>query len=637
MPDRDPDLDPSTAVDRGRGMPSSSPTGRTGLRTPPPEEWADVADLITFDTAYTDLWVPGDRSGRWFEAGTLNLSTNCLDRHLPERADQVALHWEGEPGDRRSMTYAELHEQVGTLARALRGMGVGPGDRVGLHLGWLPETVVAMLACARIGAVHTVLPAPLPVEPLADRLDLLDLKVLFTQDGAWRHGTVLPLKARADEALLAGGSVQHTIVVRRTGMDVAWFEGDRWYHDLVATSRPGAGTNGDADLSGPVPLAAGHPIATVPMANRGGQPVSVVHGTATMLAGALAVHRRLRTGGVFWCAGDIAWAVTQFHGIYGPLAFGDTAVMFEGTLDQPTPTRAWDIIARYSVESMVTSPSVMRTVRGWARELPEVSAIPSLRRVATAGEPVEEELAEWLVEAFGAEDLEVADAWGQLELGGIVRVTTATSAAPGTALPDCGLDIVDPDGQSLPDGSTGEAVLRVPWPGTMVGVEGSQAAVVEAHWTRHPGTYSTGDLAVRATSGHLTFLGRTDDVVSISGQLVSLREVRQVLVEHPFVRGAEVTWRKDPELGRALVAAVSLGPEVGRDPDLDAVAVELMDAVREVMGGLARPRALLVVDRFGDELGRTERARAIATLATPDRAGSPRRVTWAQILAAAGQ
>jgi len=618
-------------------MASSGHTGGAALRIPPPEDWAEVADLITFDTAYTDLWVPGDRSGRWFEGGTLNLSTNCVDRHLPERADQVALHWEGEPGDRRSMTYAELHEQVGTLARALRGMGVGPGDRVGLHLGWLPETVVAMLACARIGAVHTVLPAPLPVEPLADRLDLLDLKVLFTQDGAWRHGTVLPLKARADEALLAGGSVQHTIVVRRTGMDVAWFEGDRWYHDLVAASRPGAGGNGDADLSGPAPLAAGHPIATVPMANRGGQPVSVVHGTATMLAGALAVHRRLRTGGVFWCAGDIAWAVTQFHGIYGPLAFGDTAVMFEGTLDQPTPTRAWDIIARYSVESMLTSPSVMRTVRGWARELPEVSAIPSLRRAATAGEPVEEELAEWLVEAFGAEDLEVADAWGQLELGGIVRVTAATPAAPGTALPDCGLDIVDPDGQSLPDGSTGEAVLRVPWPGTMVGVEGSQAAVVEAHWTRHPGTYSTGDLAVRAASGHLTFLGRTDDVVSISGQLVSLGEVRQVLVEHPFVRGAEVTWRKDPELGRALVAAVSLSPEVGRDPDLDAVAVELMDAVREVMGGLARPRAILVVDRFGDELGRTERARAIATLATPDRAGSPRRVTWAQILAAAGQ
>ncbi|GAA1158498.1 AMP-binding protein [Ornithinicoccus hortensis] len=612
------------------------------LHTAPPADWAAVADLINFDTAYDDLWRPGPRSGTWFAGGALNLSVNCLDRHLPDRGDQVALHWEGEPGDHRSMTYAEVHDQVCALARALRGMGVGPGDRVGLHLGWLPETVVAMLACARIGAIHTVLPAPLPVEPLADRLELLDLKVLFTQDGAWRHGTVLPLKARADEALLAGGSVEHTIVVRRTGMDVAWFEGDRWYHDLVAAARPGSGaatTSGgrSGDPAAPVSLPADHPIATIPLANKGGHPVSIVHGTATMLAGALAVHRRLRTGGVFWCAGDIAWAVTQIHGIYGPMAFGDTAVMYEGTLDVPTHTRAWDIIARYRVETMVTSPSVVRTVRGWARELPEVSALPSLRRVATAGEPVEEDLAAWLSDAFGSDDLEVADAWGQLELGGIVRVTGLSDATDGALLPDCGLDIVDQDGAAVPDGEIGEVVLRLPWAGTMVGVEGSQAAVAESHWTRHPGSYATGDLAVRHPDGRVSFLGRTDDVVSISGQLVSLREVREVLAEHPYVLQAEVTWRKDPELGRSLVAAVALTEEAGPDPDLDAVAIELMEAVREVMGGLARPRAVLVVDRFGDELGRTERAQAIGALATPDRAGAPRRVTWAQILAAAGQ
>lgn len=610
------------------------------LRTPPPPGWAQVADLITWDSPPSQLWAAGERSGTWFAGASLNLSVNCLDRHLPDRGDRVAVHWEGEPGERRTMTYAELHEQVCALARALRGMGVTTGDRVGLHLGWLPETVVAMLACARIGAVHTVLPAPLPVEPLADRLDLLDLKVLFTQDGAWRHGTVLPLKARADEALLAGGSVQHTIVVRRTGMDVAWFEGDRWYHDLVAATRPGPAAASADDLSAPVPVAADHPIATVPLANKGGQPVSIVHGTATMLAGAVAVHRELRTGGVFWCAGDIAWAVTQIHGIYGPLAHGDSTVMFEGTLDVPTYTRAWEMIRRYDVEHMVTSPSVVRTVRGWARELPEASALPSLQRVTTAGEPVDEELAQWLGEAFAARHLRVSDAWGQLELGGIVRVTDRAAGgvpAAQSSMPDCGLDIVDPTGESVPDGVIGEAVLQLPWAGTLVGVEGAQAAVVDTHWTRHPGSYSTGDLAVRDGSGAVSFLGRTDDVVSVSGQLVSLREVREVLAEHPYVSGAEVTWRKDPEMGRSIVAAVALSPEVGPDPDLDAVAIELMDAVREVMGGLARPRALLVVDRFGDELGRTERARVIATLATPDRAGAPRQVTWAQILAAAGQ
>lgn len=612
--------------------------------TSPPATWEAIADLISFDTPYSRLWEPGERSGRWFCDATLNLSTNCVDRHLSTHGDRIAVHWEGEPGDRRSMTYAELHEQVCALTRGLRGMGVGPGDRVGLHLGWLPETVVAMLACARIGAMHTILPAPLPVEPLTDRLEMLDLKVLFTQDGAWRHGTVLPLKSRADEALVAGGSVEHTIVVRRTGMDVAWFEGDRWYHDVVAATRPGACSGPfeeGQDPSAPTSVSGEHPIAAVPLANKGGQPVSVVHGTATMLAGAMAVHRRLRTGGVFWCAADIAWAVTQFHGIYGPLAFADTVVMYEGTLDQPSQTRAWEIIARYGVESMVTSPSVVRTIRGWARELPEVSDIPSLRRVTTAGEPVEADLREWLAEAFAHRNLDVLDAWGQLELGGIVRVisprgTNDTPAPPVIELPDCGVDLVDAGGRSVAEDEPGEAVLRLPWAGTMVGVEGNQAAVAQAHWTRHPGCYATGDMAVRRGDRGLTFLGRTDDVVSISGQLVSLRAVREVLADHPFVEAALVTWRKDPEIGRALVAAVTLSHEVGTEPDLDAVAVELMDAVREVMGGLARPRSLLVIDRFGDELGSLERDRAIAVLATPDRAGAPRQVTWSQVLAAAG-
>lgn len=612
--------------------------------TPPDPAWADIAGLIDFDHPFSALWTPGPRSGRWFAGAMANLSTNCIDRHLVDGADRVALHWEGEPGDRRSLTYADLHQQVVVLTRALRGMGVGVGDRVGLHLGWLPETVVAMLACARLGAIHAVLPAPLPIEPLADRLSALDLKVLFTQDGAWRHGTVLPTKARADEALLASGSVEHTIVVRRTGMDVAWFEGDRWYHDIVGPTRrtPVESREDEGDLGAPVSLPADHPISIVPLATKGGQPVSVLHGAATMLAGALAVHRRLRTGGVFWCAGDISWAVTQFHGIYGPLAYGDTAVMYEGTLDQPAPTRAWEIIARYGVESMVSTPSVMRTVRGWARELPEVSRIPSLLRVTTAGEPVESDLAEWLMQAFGAKDLQVLDAWGQLELSGIVRVVDAADPGLGvaggeTALPDCDLDIVDAAGEPTAPGRAGEAVLRLPWAGTLVDVEGDHADVAQSHWTRHPGCYATGDLASRDEHGHIAFLGRTDGVVSISGQLVSLREVREVLEDHPYVSAAEVTWRKDAELGRALVAAVVLDPQVGPDPDLDEVAVGLMNAVREIMGGLARPRSLLVIDRFGDELGRLERSRAIATLATTDRVGAPREVTWSQVLAAAGQ
>lgn len=602
-----------------------------GLTTSPDPAWAEVAGEIAFATAYERLWTPGPRSGQWFVGGRLNLSVNCLDRHLPARGEQVAIQWEGEPGDRLSLTYREVHEQVLALTRALHGLGVRPGDRVGLHLGWLPETVVAMLACARLGAVHTLIPVPLPTEALADRLADLDLRILFTQDGAWRRGAVLPLKARADEALAAASSVEHLVVVRRTGMDVPWFEGDRWYHDLVAGSR-GRHTRTDPP---PVLVPADHPVCTVSLANRGGHPVSVLHGTATMLAGALAVHRLLNPAGVFWCAGELSWTLTQFHGIYGPLASGATTVMCEGTLDVPSRDRAWQIIERYAVESLVTTPSVVRTVRGWARELPRRSRPPSLRRVTTAGEPMDPELAQWLVDALGAGELEVADGWGQLELGGIVRLT----GIEGAALPDCGLDVVDREGRSVAAGQPGEIVLRRPWPSTMVGIQGRAAPVIDRHWTRHPGSYATGDLAERTGTNDVSYLGRTDDVISISGQLVALQEVRQVLAAHPQVAQVDVTWRKDQELGRALIATVCLTPDAvsshDADGDYDALAVELMETVRDVLGGLARPRSVLFLDRFGDELSRAERALAIAYLARPDRDG-PRLVTWSQVLAAAG-
>ncbi|WP_134774413.1 acyl-CoA synthetase [Ornithinimicrobium flavum] len=606
---------------------------------PPDPRWQDVAARLHLLAPGEGLWA----HGAWLPGARLNLSVTCLDAHLEERGDEVAIHWEGEPGDRRDLTYRELHEQVLTLARALTAMGVRPGERVGLHLGWLPETVVAMLACARIGAVHSVIASTLPPGPLADRLALLDLKVIFTQDGAWRHGTVLPLKARLDDALSAVGSIEHTIVVRRTGMDVAWYEGDRWYHDVVAAKR---GRERDEDEQA-LALPSDHPVASVPIARRGGQPVSVLHGTASVLANAIAVHGRLRTGGPFWCAGDIAWAVTQFHAVYGPLAWGDASVMYEGTLDVPDHRRAWDIIRRYGVESLITSPSVMRTIRGWAREMPETDAAPSLRRLTTAGEPVEPELGAWIRSSFGT-DLEVLDAWGQLELGGVVRVTDSAGSVleEGSPLPlplpDCGLEIVDRQGRVVGPGETGEVVLRRPWAGLMIGVDGADDVSQDPwdHWGRHPGVYATGDLAARAEDGTIAFLGRADEVVSVSGQLVSLREVRDVLTDHPFVAQARVTVRKDVELGRALVAAVVLSPELAssaRGTDLDALAVELMDAVREALGGLARPRAILVVDRFGEELGRESLSRAIATLATQHRHSPPRSITWEQLVTAAGE
>lgn len=597
--------------------------------------WAEVASTLPWTRLYDELWAPGERGGEWFAGGQLNASVACVDRHLPQHADQVAILWEGEPGDRRSLTFRQLHEEVLALTRGLRGLGVGRGDRVVLHLGWLPETVVAMLACARIGAVHTVIPTPLPAEALADRLEDLSPKVLFTQDGAWRRGAVLPLKNRADEALSAvvGVGVEQTIVVRRTGMDVAWYEGDRWYHDLVAGTRPGRMDDRPVDAA-PESLPACHPLLAVNLANRRGRPVTVLHAAANVMVSSTAVHRHgISGGGVFWCAGDVSWLGAQVHGIYGPLACGDTTVMFEGTLDVPTHTRAWEMIARYGVTTLLTSPSVVRTMRGWSDELPAMGSIKSLARVVTMGEPMDPELRDWLLHDLGRGDLDVADGWGQVELGGIVRLDRPVDPA---GMPDPGPRIVDRAGHPVPPGAAGELVLERPWAGTMCGAEGATAEVTESHWTMHPSVYATGDLVRLAPDGSIDFLGRTDEVMSVSGQLVSLTEVREVLLGHPFVGSADVVERKDAQLGRSLAAAVVLAADALPDkPDLGTVARDLLDAVREVMGGLARPRILLFVDRFGDELTDSDRRKALATLAARETSG-PLQVTWAQVLAAAG-
>ncbi|WP_052745866.1 AMP-binding protein [Allosalinactinospora lopnorensis] len=389
-------------------------------------QWARVAGDLSWDEPWHTLHTPDTPYGRWFAGGRINLAANCVGRHAARHGARIAVQWEGEPGDRRELTYRELHDEVRAFASVLRGLGVGPGDRVALHLGWLPETVVAMLGCAHVGAVHTVVPTPLPAEALAERLADFGPRLLVTQDGAWRHGTILPLKARADEALTAVGGVEQTVVVRRTGVDVAWYAGDRWWHELRAAI--------PEEPAPPVALEAEHRLLATPMATRRGRPVSALHGTANILAAAAAVHRYgLSPGGVFWCAGDIAWLGIQVHGVYGPLSWGDTAVMFEGTLDVPSRDRAWEIVARYGVATLVTSPSVVRRLRGWAQRPPAHGAVASLRRIVTLGEALDSELADWLRHRIGAGGIDVADAWGQIELGGIVSVDRPVAPA---LLPD---------------------------------------------------------------------------------------------------------------------------------------------------------------------------------------------------------
>ncbi|HEX6074013.1 MAG TPA: AMP-binding protein [Micromonosporaceae bacterium] len=590
------------------------------------DRWAEVAGLVTWQRPPVELYRPCGPYGEWFTGGRLNLAVNCVDRHLSRRADQPAIYWEGEPGDRRTLTYRDLYQETVALAAALRGLGVQAGDRVALHLGWLPEAVVAMLACARIGATFTVLPMPLPVEALAERLADFGPKILLTQDGAWRHGTIIPAKARADEALTAVHGVEQTVVVRRTGLDVAWYEGDRWLHDLVAQARPGTPP---PDAS-PAELCADHPVYAVNLANRRGRPVAVVHGTAAVLAVATAVHRyALSRGGVFWLAGDISWLAAQAHGVFGPLAWGDAAVMFEGTLDVPTHHRLWEVVERYGVATLMTTPSVLARVRGWSDAPPPEPARRSLRRVIAISEPLDTGLRSWVASGvLSSAPTAVGDAWGQVELGGVVSVDHPTDPV---RMPDAGLTVVDRSGIPVPDGMPGELVLRRPWAGTLCAVEGAGAPDTDHHWQRRS-VYSTGDRAVRRPDGRLEFLGRMDAVVNLSGQLVSLSEVRDVLLEHPFVADAEVVVCPD---ARALVACVV--PAVGTAPDA-ALAGEVLDTVRDTLGGLARPRGVLFVDRFGGELLGTARQRALAALAAATGTGNlpgshHSLVTWRQVLA----
>lgn len=585
------------------------------------DRWQAVAEQLVWSTPYHQLFRPEPPYDDWFVGGELNISVNCTDRHLPARADQVAIFWEGEPGERRAVTYADLHREVVVLTAALRAMGVAPGDRIALHLGWLPETVVAILACARLGAEYTLIPVALPVEALSVRLEDFDPLVLFTQDGGWRHGTILPLKARADEALEAGRGVQQTVVVRRTGVRVDWFEGDRWYDEVLASATPGQGE--------PEKLPAAHPVVSVHMANRRGRPVVVRLGTANFAAAALAIHRHGLAGGdVHWCAGDISWLGVQTHGVVGPLLAGATAVMYEGTLDVPDPARTWQMVERYQVSSLMTSPSIVRTLRSWSLSAPEGSTA-SLQRMTTLGERLDADLREWLEQVLG-DGVTVADAWGQLELGGIV---TFDSPAEPDRLPTPGFAVLDETGNPVADGVVGEWVMLRPWAGTMrlVKVHGDDPTA--SHWTRHPGRYATGDLARRTATGAVEFLGRLDEVVSVSGQLVSLNEVRDVLLDQPFVSEAEVFERTDRRLGHSVAAAVVLTPGAPHDA---TTLREMQDCVRDLLGGLSRPRALLVVDRFGPELSGTRLRRALAVVSTSVDS-DPVELAWEQVLAADGR
>ena len=603
-------------------------------------EWEDALAFVDWSTAPTAVWEPPaapGSAGAWFPGGSIDVAWNLVHRHVADHGDRVAVHWEGEPGDRSSLTYADLSHEVVRATRALRTLGVGPDDVVALHTGWLPETVVTMLACMSIGASWSMLPVSLPPEALGTRIDELAPTVLLTQDGAWRRGSVLPLKARADEALASTAGVEATVVVRRTGMDVQWFHGDHWFADLLAAADEDAGTTAEATVgsAAPAPPAALTPRAA-PARSAGLSPDHVLctrqqasgapttrlteHTVAGVLMTAAAFHAAVRTGPVFWCAADVSWAVSTWHGLIGPLLFGDTVVVYEGTLDVPDQLRTLDVVDRYGVSTLVTSPSVMRTLRSWHIEEALGTRGGTLRRLVTAGEPVEPSLGEWMKATFGEAGCEVSDGWGQVELTGIVYVNGATPL-----LDSARVAARNTAGQQIRPGESGQLVLRRPTPGSLV-----LAEALERGWS--DGTADTlaitEDVITAADDGSLHFRGRLDGVVSVSGQLISLQAVSRALQEHPFVTAATALRAHRENSGSTIIACVV----ADGTPSADS-AHELIATVNTELGGLARPRMIVFVDRMTPEIDRTVLADALMSLVPSRTAWAVR--SWDEVLEAA--
>lgn len=582
--------------------------------------WQPAVEALEWIAPPEMYWKPsaqGRLDGEWFPGASIDPLWNLLGRHQDKNASQVAIFWEGEPGDRVTFTYRELERDVTLMVAALRDLGVEPEDTVALYTGWLPETVVILLACIAVGAQWSIVPISVHSEALAERLSLIAPKVFVTQDGAWRHGTVLPLKIRADDALGAADSVEHTVVIQRTGMNVPWFSGDHWYHDLMSerpSSRPDYAQRADSGVATVSTVRAAQDwFCTMQVATSDTPPALTRHSTAGVLVRAASIQQALGTTGPLWCAGNIAWVVSTWNGLLGPLLFGQEAVLYEGTLDVPNQKRGWEILQRYSVETLVTPPSVMRTIRSWASATSQLKRDLALKKVVTAGEAVEPELKTWLNTTFTPLGAEVLDAWGQVMIGGIAHIQGGS-----VHLPDIGPRVADSTSHELVSSGTGELVLTQPLPGMVTTVEGPDAEVMLANYQRRgQNTYATSDL-VTVEDEVLHHHGRSDSLVSMAGQLISLDAVRRVIVDHPFVRRAEATTLHSATQ-KHIIAAVELqttdvttsegsneldpGP-AARAPSYSTrtanIAAEIIDSVQTVLGGLATPHTIIFVDTLPD-------------------------------------
>jgi len=530
---------------------------------------------------------------RWFVGGRLNISYNCVDRHVENGlGDKVAYHWIGEPGDTRTLTYADLQREVGKAANALRELGVETGDRVAIYMPMIPELPIAMLACARIGAPHTVVFGGFSAEALAGRINDCGAKVLFTADGGYRRGREVGLKHHADEALASTPTIQHAIVVKRTGHGGHMVEGrDHWWHEIVDRQSPDCP---------PVPVDSEHMLYLLYTSGTTAQPKGIVHTTAGYLVGTSFSHEvifDLKPDDVYWCAADIGWVTGHSYIVYGPLANAATGIIYEGAPDTPTWDRWWQIIEEYGVTILYTAPTAIRAFMKHGPQYPTAHDLSSLRVLGSVGEPINPEAWLWYHEHIGRGRTPIVDTWWQTETGMILitPLPGVTTTKPGSAtfpFPGIAADVVDADGVSVPLGGGGYLVLTRPWPAMLRGIYGDPERYRQTYWSRFPGMYFAGDGAKRDEDGYFWLLGRVDDVMNVAGHRISTTEVESALVDHRSVAEAAVVGVKDELTGQAIYAFVIL--KAGVEPT-DALAVQLREHVAYVIGPIARPKYLMFV------------------------------------------
>jgi acetyl-CoA synthetase len=574
----------------------------------PESFWARIAGELDWFEPWTKVLEWNVPWAKWYVGGKLNLSHNCLDRHVATwRKNKAAIIWEGEPGEIRTLTYQQLLSDVSRCANVLKSFGVKKGDRVAIYMGMSPELAIAMLACARIGAPHTVIFGGFSAQALVDRINDAECSCVITQDGTFRRGIEIKLKPTVDEALTRCSSVRSVLVYRRTGTQQHMVHGrDHWWHERMPIV---------SDECRAEPLDSEHPLYLLYTSGTTGKPKGILHTTGGYSVATYITAKwvfDLRDEDIFWCTADIGWVTGHSYVVYGPLQNGATVVMYEGGPTHPQPDRFWQMIERHKVTIFYTAPTAIRAFMRLGEQWPAQHAMKSLRLLGSVGEPINPEAWMWYRSIIGHDRCPIVDTWWQTETGAMMisPIPGATPTKPGSCtrpLPGIKVEVVTREGNPVPPGSGGYLVIRKPWPSMLRTIYGDPERYQEQYWSQIPGSYFTGDGARQDEDGYIWVMGRVDDVINVSGHRLSTMEVESALVAHPFVAEAAVVARPDQIKGSAIVAFVTL--QMGHDP-ADELKAELRTWVGKEIGSLAKPDDI----RFTDSLPKTRSGKIMRRL-----------------------